>query len=228
MEITLPNLKTVRREALDGRREPISTAGVRAGTKGVRKRTEWCGNSVLQGPGGLLGANGVSGRTFAQVGTPVPFGWFATTTRIAMIRTLPQDRLARRTAPQGLFVSSTLPASQPGWPWPCSLVLGVRRSIIRQELSQLLPHCPGIPAPRLCGRPRNLAGHAAPTAEALRQSYGNYFERVVQASWNNEHVLTAGDNQTGTKGTYLEPEGPDCSPCGCCGASGRACGKPIR
>ena len=48
-----------------------------------------------------------------------------------------------------------------------------------------------------------------PTAEALRQSYGNYFERVVQSSWNNEHVLTAGDNQTRTKGTYLEPEGPE-------------------
>ncbi len=49
----------------------------------------------------------------------------------------------------------------------------------------------------------------AVAAEALRHSYGNYFERVVQASWNNEHVLTAGDKQTGTQGTYLEPEGTE-------------------
>ena len=48
-----------------------------------------------------------------------------------------------------------------------------------------------------------------PTGNELRRSYGNYFERVVTSTWDNEHVLAAGDKKITAKGDFMEPAGTE-------------------
>jgi ABC-type antimicrobial peptide transport system permease subunit len=46
-----------------------------------------------------------------------------------------------------------------------------------------------------------------PASEELKRTYGNYFERVVTAWWESDHLLEVGEKKTMLKGTFIEPEG---------------------
>ena len=48
-----------------------------------------------------------------------------------------------------------------------------------------------------------------PLAEELRRTYGSDFKYVVMASWNEGHVLSAGDKKFTKAGTFFEPKGPE-------------------
>jgi len=45
-----------------------------------------------------------------------------------------------------------------------------------------------------------------PASEALKNTYGNYFKRVVTAWWESDHLLEVGETKTMLKGTFIEPE----------------------
>ena len=48
-----------------------------------------------------------------------------------------------------------------------------------------------------------------PMGEELRQSYGSDFKNVVMSSWNEKHLLSAGDKVFTKNGTFLEPKGSE-------------------
>jgi putative ABC transport system permease protein len=48
-----------------------------------------------------------------------------------------------------------------------------------------------------------------PLDAELRKSYGSDFKHIVMASWNDPHVLSAGDKKVAYPGTFMGAEGPE-------------------
>lgn len=48
-----------------------------------------------------------------------------------------------------------------------------------------------------------------PLGPELRKNYGSDFKYVVRSTWNNKHVLSAGEKKLAKNGPYIEPEGPE-------------------
>ena len=53
---------------------------------------------------------------------------------------------------------------------------------------------------------KTIAECPMPTSQALKTTYGNYFERVVTVWWENNHVLQVGEKKIMQNGTFIEPE----------------------
>ncbi|GGN04807.1 ABC transporter permease [Dyadobacter beijingensis] len=48
-----------------------------------------------------------------------------------------------------------------------------------------------------------------PIGDEIRRNYGADFKHVVMASWNNKHILAAGDKKFNKAGSFFEPDAPD-------------------
>lgn len=48
-----------------------------------------------------------------------------------------------------------------------------------------------------------------PLGDVIRKTYGSDFKYVVMASWNGNHILTAGNKQLKKEGIFFEPQAPD-------------------
>ncbi|MFT3676099.1 MAG: ABC transporter permease [Chitinophagaceae bacterium] len=48
-----------------------------------------------------------------------------------------------------------------------------------------------------------------PLGAALQAQYGNDFDEIVMASWEDDHILSAGDKHIGRRGIYMDKGAPD-------------------
>jgi putative ABC transport system permease protein len=46
----------------------------------------------------------------------------------------------------------------------------------------------------------------SPMGDELRKNFGSDFKYITMASWNSNHILTAGDKKLTKSGTYFEPQ----------------------
>jgi ABC-type antimicrobial peptide transport system permease subunit len=58
------------------------------------------------------------------------------------------------------------------------------------------------------GRRQTSYSMAFPVGPGLRKNFGSDFRYIVLASWENDHILTAGDNKFTVHGIYMDKEAP--------------------